>query len=247
MRMSERLEDFVGRLIELSVPDETGARRLLPERDLCATLDISRGALREQLAMLENLGILRRRQGHGTSIDAPDASFIRTYFTLMRRLDYLSDQQFAGAREMLEQTIAAEAAVHVTDQDIDLLRGLVDDMVAAAIAGDLTAALEADFAFHSRLYAIVDNPIFNMLNTGLSHVLYEDVRVRRAFAAQRDAKNPDGSIGTDTVHSEIVDALATREPDRARAAMRKHFAQFSALTSAERDRVPPLTTPGENS
>lgn len=228
--MTDQLDEFVVRLIEISNPESSGARRLPPERELCAALNVSRGALREQLATLQSLGILRRRQGHGSYIDAPDASFLRTYFTVMRRLDYLSGEQFAGAREMLEETIAAEAAVHVTDDDIELLRALVDVMMVQSVAGNPEAALEADLAFHTRLYAIVDNPIFNMLDLGLSHVLHEDVRVRRDFAARHDAKNPDGSINTDSVHSEIVDALATRSPDRARAAMRKHFTEFSALT-----------------
>lgn len=229
--MTDRLEDLVRRLLELSLPGPAASRSLPPERDLCTALDVSRGTLREQLATLESLGILRRRQGHGTYLDAPDASFIRTYFALMQNLGYLSDEQFSGAREMLEQTIAAEAALHVTDEDIAQLRDLVKVLVAESIAGNLDAALEADFAFHSRLYTIVDNPIFNMLNAGLSHVLHESVRVRRDFAAHRDAKNPDGSIDTDNVHSEIVDALATRSPDRARAAMRKHFTEFSALVT----------------
>lgn len=228
--MTDRLDELVERLIEISIPDSSGARRLPPERELCAALDVSRGALREQLATLQSLGILHRRQGHGSYIDAPDASFIRTYFTLLRRLDYLSGEQFSGAREMLEQTVAAEAALHVTDDDIEQLRALVDVIMVQSVAGNSEAALEADFAFHSRLYAIVDNPIFNMLDLGLSHVLHEDVRVRRDFAARHDAKKPDGSINTDRVHGEIVDALATRSPESARAAMRKHFAEFSALT-----------------
>jgi GntR family transcriptional regulator, transcriptional repressor for pyruvate dehydrogenase complex len=241
--MTDRLENLVERLIALSVPGEAGSRNLPPERELCAALNVSRGTLREQLATLENVGILRRRQGQGTYLDTPDASFLRTYFTLMRSLGYLSEEQVADAREMLEQTIAAEAARHVTDADVHELRSLVADIVAESIAGNVEAAVEADFAFHSRLYTIVDNPIFTMLNTGLSHVLHENVRVRRAFAARRDAKNSDGSINTDTVHSEIVDALATRSPDRARAAMHKHFTEFSALTVAESVTTGPSSAP----
>lgn len=247
--MGDRLEDLVERLLALSIPGAAGSRSLPPERELCAALNVSRGTLREQLATLESLGILRRRQGQGTYIDTPDASFLRTYFTLMRSLGHLSDEQVAGAREMLEQTVAAEAAQRVTDADIDELRSLVEDIVTESIAGNADAALEADFAFHSRLYTIVDNPILTMLNRGLGHVLHENVRLRRAFAARRDAKNPDGSINTDIVHSEIVDALATRSPDRARAAMRKHFTEFSALTVAESvpasDPAHPNTPSGE--
>lgn len=234
--MSDRLEELVTRLIALSVPEPDGARRLPAERDLCDALDISRGALREQLAMLENLGVLRRRQGHGTYLDAPDASFIRTYFTLMSRLDFLTGSQFASAREMLEEAVVAEAARRVSDADVAALHELVTELIARSVADDHEGALEADLAIHNRLYEIVDNPIFNMLNQGLSHVLRDSVEARRRFTARNGPTNADGSKATDTVHSEIVDALATRDPDLARAAMRKHFVEFSAVVP---DNLPP--------
>lgn len=230
--MSTRLEALVLSLLELTSPDESGARRLPPERELCARLEISRGALREQLAMLENLGVLRRRQGHGSYIDAPDAAFIRTYFTLMRRLGYLNEEKFTQAREMLEETVAAAAAPHVTDNDITELRRLVNEIIAGTDAGDDEAAAAADLAFHNRMFAIVDNPIFNMLNDGLSHVLSENVRTRRELARLSSRRKQGNPISTDAVHIEIVDALETRNPEVARAAMRKHFEEFTLVAGS---------------
>jgi GntR family transcriptional repressor for pyruvate dehydrogenase complex len=228
--MSDRLELLVSRLLELSTTDESGAKRLPPERDLGVALDISRGALRELLSQLENLGVLRRIQGHGTYIDAPDVTFIRTYFTLMRQLEYLSDDQFADAREMLEATVAASAAASATDAQVERLRSLVDLMIERTAEGDPTGALEADLAFHDALYAIVSNPIFTMLNEGLSHVLRSNMKVRRDLANAIEERSGDGSMNTDTVHYAIVDAIAAHDPDAARAAMHKHFFDFSLLS-----------------
>ena len=230
--MSERLEQLVIRLLPLCVTDNTGAKRLPPERELGAALDMSRGALREQLSQLENLGVLTRRQGHGSYLDTPDATFIRTYFSLMRQLDYLSNDQFAQAREMLEVTIAASAARIATKDDIQDLRALVEQMLQLTAASDSDGALEADLRFHDRLYAIVNNPIFNILNEGLSHVLRNDMRVRRDLANSIEAPNADGSRNTDAVHHGIVDALAAHDPEAARAAMTQHFSDFSMLTQS---------------
>jgi DNA-binding FadR family transcriptional regulator len=229
--VEDRLNWLATRLVELSTPADGGALRLPPERELGASLSMSRGALREQLATLENLGVLRRRQGHGTYIDAPDASFLRTSFALMRRLGYLSEEQFTTARELLEETVASEAARRATDADITALRGLVDDLVRHSVNGESEAALEADVELHNRLFRIVDNPVFTMLNQGISHVLRENVRERRAIAAERSVRLEDGTIATDTVHGDIVDALQAHDPDLARAAMRRHFARYARVAN----------------
>ena len=247
--MDERLDRLATRLIELSTPADGGALRLPPERELGEALSMSRGALREQLATLENLGVLRRRQGHGTYIDAPDASFLRTSFVLMRRLGYLNDEQFTTARELLEETVAAEAARRATDDDVIELRALVTDLVRHSANGDDDAALEADLELHNRLFRIVDNPVFTMLNQGISHVLRENVAERRSVAAERSIRDEDGSIATDTVHGDIVDALQVHDPDLARAAMRRHFEHYARVAgaadaSSDSDRAASVTTTG---
>jgi DNA-binding FadR family transcriptional regulator len=243
--VDDRLDRLVAGLIELSTPADGGALRLPPERELGEALSMSRGALREQLATLENLGVLRRRQGHGTYIDAPDASFLRTSFVLMRRLGYLNDEQFTTARELLEETVAAEAARRATDADVVELRSIVTDLVRHSANGDDDAALEADLALHNRLFRIVDNPVFTMLNQGISHVLRENVRERRTVAAERSIRDEDGAIATDTVHGDIVDALQAHDPDLARAAMRRHFEHYARVagpTDAPIGSAAPLTS-----
>ena len=242
--MGEPLEEFVSKLISLSVVDETGAARLPPERELGVALGISRGALREQLSQLDSLGALRRRRGHGSYLDAPDVSFIRTYFALMRQLNRLSDDEFSSARAMLEAMVSGTAAILATESDVQVLRDLVYKMIAHTRAGDAEKALEADMEFHSYLYTIVDNPIFNMMNEGLSHVLRDNMRARRALAISIESPSTDGSMNTDAVHFEIVKAIEAHDADAANAAMRRHFDDFSLLALRARSEE---TQPGKRS
>jgi DNA-binding FadR family transcriptional regulator len=229
--MGMDLASLVRNLAEQATPETgTGRLRLPTERDLVASLEVSRGSLREQLSMLEMLGFLDRTQGRGSYLAAPDASFIQLYFDLSRQLGYLSQEQFGSAREMLEISVAEAAARLATADDVDDLRDLVDEMVQASGDGDDHRALEADLAFHRRLYLVVDNPIFSLLHDGLGHVLRSEVVERRRRAVEREPLATGKSRVIDTVHYDIVEAIGERDSDGARIAMRRHFKVWSSLT-----------------
>jgi DNA-binding FadR family transcriptional regulator len=228
---------LVRSLAEQAVPEPgTGRLRLPTERDLGALLEISRGSLREQLSMLEMLGFLDRTQGRGSYLRVPDAGFLRLYFDLSRQLGQLTQEQFGAAREMLEISVAEAAAGLAGPADVAALRGLVDEMVRAADAGEEERALEADLEFHRRLFTVVDNPIFNLVRDGLAHVLRGAVADRRRLAVEREpAAEGSGerqpARPSDAVHYEIVEALAARDPDAARTAMRRHFLVWRSATA----------------
>jgi DNA-binding FadR family transcriptional regulator len=226
------LSILVRRLAEQAVAEPgTGRLRLPTERELGASLEISRGSLREQLSMLEMLGFLDRTQGRGSYLRVPDAGFLRLYFDLSRQLDQLTHEQFSAAREMLEISVAEAAAERATEDDVLELRGLVDEMVRAADADDRDRALEADLEFHRRLFTVVDNPIFTLMRDGLAHVLRGSVVDRRRLAAEREPSSEGTPRPSDVVHYEVVEALAARDGPAAGAAMRRHFAVWRSATT----------------
>ena len=215
----EPLDRFVSRLLDLATVDgDTGARRLPPERELCDALGMSRGALREQFAVLERLGFLHRTQGRGTYLDTPSYGFVRTYFTIARSLGYITDPHVAEVRVLVEEAVAEAAARKVGPAEIAGLRRSLDRMNAAEEAGDIERAHEADADFHRRLLDIVDNPVLQLLREGLRRALDDDMRARR------EAVTREGS-GTefDRSHERIVDALAEGDGEAARIEMRRHF------------------------
>ena len=133
---------------------------------------------------------------------------------------------------MLELSVAETAARLATADDVDDLRDLVNQMVAASGEGDEERALEADLEFHRQLFHVVNNPIFVLLHAGLGHALRDEVMARRRRAAERVPLGPGGTRIVDTVHYEIVDAVSERNADKARKAMRHHFEVWSSLVGA---------------
>lgn len=228
--MAAPLEALVTRLVELASPEEgTNARRLPPERELGEQLGMSRGALREQLAVLERLGFLHRTQGRGTYIDTPSDEFVRSYFTIAREFGYLTDAQFAESRMLLEEAVAEAAASRATAEEAAALRDDVDRMIAATRRDDHEAAFEADVRFHRRLQTMVDNPVLHLIHDGLSHVLREAIRFRRLEAVAVEPVDEQGVRKTDSVHYAIVEAIEAGDPAGARQAMRQHFENWSSL------------------
>ena len=234
--MPEPLDQFVTRLLTLAtVDDETGARRLPPERELGDALGMSRGALREQLSVLELLGFVHRTQGRGTYLDTPSYGFVRTYFTIARSLGYITEPDVAEARMLVEQAVAEAAAIRATDEQIAGLREAIARMEAADAAGDLDRVHMADADFHRRLLQIVANPVLLFLQEGLRRALDDDMRSRRESVTQAHSSGE-----FDRTHSDIVDALDEHDPDAARLAMRRHFgitdtgSVGAAVTSAAR-------------
>ncbi|WP_423246799.1 FadR/GntR family transcriptional regulator [Sinomonas puerhi] len=224
--LSSLVESLIG---EATAEVGTGRLRLPPERELGAALEVSRGALREQLLTLELLGFLNRTQGRGTYLESPDSGFLSMHLRLALQLGHFTAEQFEQAREMLELAIIEQAAITATRAQVSALRRHVDRMVSATSDGDAEEAIAADFDFHRTLFELVDNPVFNIVHDALRDVLRDVVADRRAKALASVETTED--FVTDKVHYEIVDALAANDVDAARAAMKRHFDVWRTMTA----------------
>lgn len=213
------MQDALRRL----VASLTATDRVPTERELAADLGVSRSAVREQLAGLEILGLVRRTQGSGTAVDVPDPSFVRLYFELALRFGHITQDEIARARELLELATVREAAVRATGDDVAALDALVHAMVDASSAQRADDADEADLAFHRRLVAIAANPVLAMLTDGLAHVLRALLADRRRLAIARERAGGVREYATDTVHFAVAAAVGKGDPDAAQAAMLDHF------------------------
>lgn len=142
--MDETLERLAALIADVPL-GTVGELRLPTERKLASVLDVNRGTVRERLAALEILGLIRRKQGSGTYLGMPHPTFVRLYFEMAVKLGYVTVGQLQQARELIEREVAGLAATHASAEDVAKLERCVQRMLESENAED---GDQADYDFH---------------------------------------------------------------------------------------------------
>lgn len=184
--------------------------RLPAERDLARQLGVSRPSLREALIALEVEGYVDVRPGSGILVTARDTAVP----------DDLGEEgplEIIRARCLIEAEIAAEAAPHIKSKDLAILEQFVREMESGT--ADAATRLAADRRFHLSIAAKLGNNVVLRLLTELLD--QRNSLLGKQFASHFDSAKTWAAVLAE--HRKIVAALATREPERARKAMRAHL------------------------
>jgi GntR family transcriptional regulator, transcriptional repressor for pyruvate dehydrogenase complex len=192
--------------------------RLIPERELAAQLGVSRPILREALRALTALGLVEIRDRVGTVVRRPDVSVLNDFFSFAfaQQVDMVDDvMQARIAIECQAIRLACERAT-VTDLE-RLQRALV--RIDQTIDDPETGGA-ADFEFHRLLVAASHSETLIVLHESLGGLLRTSHRKRRDLVNVFDALKR--HLLED--HRRIFDALVARNPERADAVLRRHFA-----------------------
>ncbi|MCG8351920.1 MAG: FCD domain-containing protein [Chloroflexales bacterium] len=223
--MDATFEQLKELLVQIQ-PDANGVARAPTERELAKALDVQRSTLRERLASLEVLGLIRRTQGSGTYLALPDSGFVRLYFEMALKLGYFNIEQLQQAREMLEHEVARVAACSATPDDLAALQAALDRMLTtqSVAEGD-----EADYQFHLSLMQATHNPVITLIMEGLASVLYQVLQQRR----QLIRTIPGAAERTNATHILIVQAIFDHDPEQAVRAMENHFAVWNEESTRE--------------
>jgi len=173
----------------------------LIEMDLAQLYNVGRAAIRTTLARLEQDGLVEREPNRGARV---------------RAISEEEAVETLEARAVLEGLAARYAARNVTDADIADLRAIVGEMEARLAEGDLLGISEGNTRLHSRLLQIANNKTVARLIERL-HAQH----IRSQFRLILVPGRPPRSVAE---HRAIVEAVASRDPDAAEAAMRSHLA-----------------------
>lgn len=192
--------------------------KLPPERELCATLQVSRATLREALRALEYRGLIERRPGRGTVVRRPPEPALALDFTPFADPGPDELAQVAELRRLVEPHVAALAAQRATDLDLAQL----DDILRESHAG-LTAeeSLRLDVEFHRRLAVATGNPLLVGVCEAMNNLVHE-VRLRSHLAREGRRNSIEG-------HQRLYAALAAGDPESARLAMHAHLGEVGEL------------------
>jgi len=189
--------------------------RLPTEHILAKTFGVSRSVVREAIAQLRNEGLVETRQGIGAFVtEAKGRGSIRIEQTAL--YDRESFRSLFQLRMPLEIEAAGLAAVHHTEADLSKL----DDALALMTGAEkwTDQGIVADLAFHRALATATQNEYFPLFIGFIAEKISLAINAARATAVLEEIVEI-----TIAEHVAIRDAVATRDPLKARASMRHHL------------------------
>lgn len=210
--------------------------RLVPERELAASLGISRVPLREAISALTALGIVERRHGDGNYIAgfSPDAMgrVLHTY----AMLDHSLAADLFEARSVVEGAAARLAARNAASEDITALYQEVERLeqaVPAYVRGEkqLADMLELDDLFHLRCAAASHNQFYIQF-VHIVHAAGTDM----GLYEQTYGRHPEKYYDSLEFHRQVAAAVARGDEDGAEEAMRRHIESIQEITQETEER-----------
>lgn len=198
---------------EISRGTLTARERLLPERELADVYSVSRSTIREALNKLAQEGLVEIKRGSGTYV-TPDQTPMSDISQLVENARPL---EMIDARFALEPHLCRLAVLHARSMDLDAMERLVDAMEV-----DLLDPIEfstADKKFHSLLAQSTGNSLLIWFNTQITSVRNQEEWERMRHLTL----NVDTMAVYNKQHRHILNAIRTREPERAASLMKEHL------------------------
>jgi DNA-binding FadR family transcriptional regulator len=196
--------------------DLARGQRLPTEAELGEVLGVSRSVIRDAVRMLVARGLLEVRQGHGTIVAPPsDETFANAMVGLLMRSGATMGEVI-DARTALETQLAPLIAVNATDDDLKRMEARLEEMVEAVRRDDDEAIDVAHLDFHRAMYDALHTPALETLLRPM----------QRCILLTSPLMKPEDRQDWLDAHRDIVVALHSKDPARAEAAVRAHFADL---------------------
>ncbi len=179
------------------------------EAALSATLDVSRGTVREAVRALVAQGMLETRQGSGP--------YVRSTADTARSLDLIRHTSLRDrfeTRAVLETEAARLAALRITSKGIVHLEKMLAQRCNRDEI-DRATFVARDFAFYEAIVAASGNSAL------IEVYAFFSASIRESIEATLDGELPEPSH---EAHRQIVEAIATGDPDKASATVRYFMA-----------------------
>lgn len=193
-------EQVAHRLRQMLVENRLAPGAKLNERALCEVLNVSRTPLREAIKMLAAEGLVELVPNRGAiALQLSEADVLNTF------------EVMAG----LEGQSGELAATRITEAELNEIRALHFEMMAAYTRRDLPAYYRLNAAIHDAINAAAKNPVLS--------ATYRQVNAR--LQALRFRSNQDEEKWGHAVHehTQMIDALGARDAAAMRAVLVAHL------------------------
>src|SRR5215469_8485183 len=216
--------------IVADVREALTAKRLKPgdflgtEKDLAAGSGVSRIVARDALRTLEALGIVEIRMGAGggARIARGNPRLFAEALAVQLDLTGVSVREILDAQRAIECLAAELAAENATAEDHANLRRLIAE--AEQLMGERDAFTRSSLAFHLAVAEAAHNRVLVVQLVSLQHV---------SWPSHNRTLTPEVARRILDAHRELADAIAMRDPARARHLMDDHVKMIRARRVAE--------------
>lgn len=195
-------DDVVDRLRDAIFHGSFKPGEPLREEQLAAMLDVSRGPVREALVQLEREGLVLVRRHRGATVARLSRTDLEDVYSLRLALERLAVQR--ATRYATDTDFAAMETV-LAAFDVALMRGPSEKDVA-----------ELDVRFHDLIYQAARHQRLYDCWANLKSQIY-------IFLLSRNVADPDFREITVKSHAALLEALRTRDEDRATTEIEGHL------------------------
>ena len=227
--LADRLRDAI-------LDDMEEGSRLPTERELVDQTGLSRGSVREALRKLEVEGLIKPRPGRfgGNIVSRPGNEAMAHFIAQFVRGRRLSLRVLQETRETIEPALARLAAFHRTDDDLQRLREINEQLASPDI--DRARFAELNIDWHNAVGAASGN---DLLEAFLFSISYGVV------TATQNEKYDTEQTRADAVraHSRVIEAIAKRDGDAAFRRMERHVKATRERVRSQEESELPIAPP----
>lgn len=195
-------ENVTGVLRQLIIDGTLAPGTEFNQAQIAEQLGVSRGPIREALGRLEQEGLLQNVPYKGVIVTPLTRKYVEELYSVRTALELLA----------LDRSME-----RMTDADLAQLDVIVEEMRAAARAGDLSQLVEIDLHFHEYLITQADHELALSLWLNLEVGLKRCLRTRHKIYTFLDEV-----VGT---HPTLITALKARDKALAKQILSDHIAE----------------------
>ncbi|SFL53445.1 DNA-binding transcriptional regulator, FadR family [Paenibacillus sp. 1_12] len=184
---------------KISSGDIRHGDKIPTEPELMEQFGVGRSTIREAVRVLVHAGLLEKKQGFGTYLTSN--SVIQE--PLEHRLRRAEILEVYEVRKMLELEISRLAAARRDEEDLEKMRGHLDNRSAALDRGDTEAYLLSDIDFHLSVAVASKNSVVIDLYRTFSTVLLD--------ASQKLAKYQSGHDPHTLFHERLYQSIQEKD------------------------------------
>ncbi|QUI21612.1 FadR family transcriptional regulator [Vallitalea pronyensis] len=177
------------------------------ENELMTTLGVGRNSVREAVKMLSAIGVLEIRRGDGTYIkDKVDISKVDILFYSII-LEKSSKEQVLEARQSIEELILQLIVNKVSQEEIEMLSTMQQDLSKALSDHNHTLAANLDLKFHCALADLTKNPIISRMAKSIMELFH--FSIKKTIESQHVL-----DFIHNNHHDNMIDILKTKDTTR---------------------------------